>query len=259
MTARARRLPAAVLGLLLLAAFAAAQEATLAWQGQTYKIAASGADFRIADAAKALGFAVAADPATGVLTLTGHGHKVLVGAGTAQVPVDQRLVSISRPAQTISGALYAPTDFFEKVLFPLVGAAGSYDAVKRVWTLAEAKALAVDVAVVHVEAATQVVLRQSGPAKFVSTPGAAAIQVRWPDRTVAAPFAEKKFEDPFVSAVRFSEDGVAIALRDPSLSARAYALTAPDRVVVEVTRAATPGGPAPPPRPAARPPPGIVV
>ncbi len=259
MTARARRLPAAVLGLLLLAASAAAQEATLAWQGQTYKIAASGADFRIADAAKALGFAVAADPATGVLTLTGHGHKVLVGAGTAQVPVDQRLVSISRPAQTISGALYAPTDFFEKVLFPLVGAAGSYDAVKRVWTLAEAKALAVDVAVVHVEAATQVVLRQSGPAKFVSTPGAAAIQVRWPDRTVAAPFAEKKFEDPFVSAVRFSEDGVAIALRDPSLSARAYALTAPDRVVVEVTRAATPGGPAPPPPSAAEPPPVIVI
>ena len=170
MTARARRLPAAVLGLLLLAAFAAAQEATLAWQGQTYKIAASGADFRIADAAKALGFAVAADPATGVLTLTGHGHKVLVGAGTAQVPVDQRLVSISRPAQTISGALYAPTDFFEKVLFPLVGAAGSYDAVKRVWTLAEAKALAVDVAVVHVEAATQVVLRQSGPAKSSRLP-----------------------------------------------------------------------------------------
>ena len=259
MTAPARRLPGAVLGLLLLAVSAAAQEATLAWQGQTSKIAASGADFKIADAAKALGFDVAADPTTGVLTLTGHGHKVLVGAGTAQVPVDQRLVSISRPAQTISGALYAPTDFFEKVLFPLVGASGSYDAVKRVWTLAEARALAIDVAVVHVEAATQVVLRQSGPAKFVSTPGAAAIQVRWPDRTVAAPFAEKKYEDPFVSAVRFTEDGAAIALRDPGLSARAYGLTAPDRVVVEVTRAAAPGGPAPPPPSAAAEAPPVIV
>ena len=256
------RLTAAALGFFLLAIFAAAQEATLTWQGQTWKIAATGGDFKIADAAKALGFDVAADAATGVLTLTGHGHKVLVGAGTAQVPVDQRLVSISRPAQTISGALYAPPDFFEKVLFPLVGASGSYDAVKRIWTLAEAKALAIDVAVVHVEAATQVVLRQSGPAKFVSTASASAIQVRWPDRTVAAPFAEKKYEDPFVSAVRFSDDGAAIALRDPGLSGRAYALTAPDRVVVEVTRAAErpQGGLAPPPAaPAAEAPPVIVI
>jgi N-acetylmuramoyl-L-alanine amidase len=262
--ARARLAAAAILpaalGLLAAAARAQGQEATLVWQGQTARIAATGGDFKIADAAKALGFDVAADATTGVLTLTGHGHKVLVGAGTAQVPVDQRLVSISRPAQTISGAVYAPPDFFEKVLFPLVGASGSYDAVKRVWTLAEAKALTIDVAVVHVEAATQVVLRQSGPAKFASTVGPASVQVRWPDRTVAAPFAEKRYEDPFVSAVRFSEDGAAIALRDAGLSARAYALTAPDRVVVEVTRAErSPGGFAPPAPPAPLEAPPVIV
>ena len=264
MSARARRLAAAAIlpaALALFASRARAQEATLLWQGQTAKIAATGGDFKIADAAKALGFDVAADPTTGVLTLTGHGHKVLVGAGTAQVPVDQRLVSISRPAQTISGALYAPPDFFEKVLFPLVGASGSYDAVKRVWTLAEAKALTIDVAVAHVEAVTQVVLHQSGPAKFASTVGPASIQVRWPDLTVEAPFAEKRYEDPFVASVRFSEDGAAIALRDPGLSARAYALTAPDRVVVEVTRAAErpPGGAAPPPPASAAEAPLVIV
>ncbi len=240
---------------------AAAQDATLLWRGQSHPVAVSGgSDFRIADAARALGFDIATDPATGVLTLTGHGHRVLVGAGTAQVPVDQRLVSISKPAQTVAGAVYAPADFFEKVLFPLVGATGSYDATRRVWTLLEGGALSIDVAVVHVEPTTQVVLKLSAPAKFSSTPGTSAIQIRWPGQTFVPPFAERRYEDPFVSAVRFTADAATIELRDAGLTARAYALTGPDRVIVEVVRAAAATGPAvPAPSSAAEPMPMIVI
>jgi N-acetylmuramoyl-L-alanine amidase len=246
--------------LLLLRGNAIAQDATILWRGQSHPIAVSSAsDFRIVDAARALGFDISSDANTGVLTLIGRGHKVLVGAGTAQVPVDQQLVSISRPAQTVGGALYAPADFFEKVLFPLVGATGAYDASKRVWTLSEGSALAIDAAVVHVTPITQVVLKQSIPVKFTSTPGASAILIRWPGQTLVAPFSERRYEDPFVSAIRFTADAATIEFRDAGLTARAYGLGSPDRVVVEVARAG--GGPqtsAPPP-PAAEGVPVIVI
>jgi N-acetylmuramoyl-L-alanine amidase len=55
------------------------------------------------------------------------------------------------------------------------------------------------------------------------------------------PFVERKFDDPFVAAVRFSGDTATIEFREPNLSARAYPLGNPDRVVVEI------GRPAPPP------------
>jgi len=228
-----------------------AQEApaTIAWRGQSYPVAASGGDFRIADAAHAIGFEVSADPATGVLTVTGRGHKVLVGAGTAQVPVDQRIVSISRPARSVGGALYAPPDFFEKALFPLVGATATYDAAKRTWNLVEGGALAIDAAVVHVAPTTQVVLKQSVPARFVSTPAEGSIQIRWPGQVLVAPFGERRYEDPFVSAIRFAGDGATIEFRSPGAVARAYSLTSPDRVVVEISRAAAPGQPLPLPLP----------
>jgi len=243
---RAGLAAALVLFSLAVASPGRSEDATLVFRGQSHPIAVSGGDFRVADAARALGFEISADPATGVLTLIGQGHKVLVGAGTAQVPVDQRLVSISRPAQAIGGSLYAPADFFEKALFPLVGATGTYDAARRVWTLSESAALSVEAAVVHIEPATQVVLKLSAPAKFVSTATATAFQIRWPGQTVVPPFAERRYEDPFVSAIRFSGDAASVELKTPGLSARAYPLSAPERVVVEITRSSGPAGSAAP-------------
>ena len=262
---RHRFLPApALLAAAVFLAFGArgaeAEDASLHYRGLTHPIAVSAAgDFRIVDAARALGFDISSDANTGVLTLIGRGHKVLVGAGTAQVPVDQQLVSISRPAQTVGGALYAPADFFEKVLFPLVGATGAYDAARRVWTLTEGSALAIDAAVVHIAPITQVVLKQSIPARFTSAPGAAAIVIRWPGQTLVAPFSDRRYEDPFVSAIRFTADAATIELRDAGLTARAYGLGSPDRVVVEVARAGAARQASAPPPPAAEGVPVIVI
>ena len=137
----------------------------LLWKGESHPVGTlGGKEFVVSDAARALGYTVASDPSTGVLTLTGQGHQILLGPGTAQVPVDRRIIPISLPARVVGGALYAPVDFFEKVLFPLAGATGSYDAAKRVWTLTAAgpPPLSIEVAVVHVAPTTQVVLRLSG-------------------------------------------------------------------------------------------------
>ncbi len=233
------------------------ERATILWKGESIAIGTlGGREFAIADAARALGFEVSTDAATGVLTLTGRGHRVLVGAGTAQVPVDQQLVPISKPAEMAGGALYAPADFFEKVLFPLAGATATYDASRRVWILSEGNPLAIEATIVRVAPATQVILKQSLPAKFTATPGPSSIQIRWAGQTLVAPYSERRSEDPFVSAIRFSADAATIAFRESGLSARAYALTAPDRVVVEITRS---GAVAPLPAPTIPVPEGLPV
>jgi len=110
--------------------------------------------------------------------------------------------------------------------------------------------LSFEVAVVHVEPTTQVVFKQSSPARFTPTLLPGAFRIQWASQRIIVPFAERKYDDPFVSAVRFSGDTAIIELTEPNLSARAYPLGNPDRVVVEI------GRPAPPPAaPQAAPPP----
>ena len=213
--------------------------ATILWKGETHPVATlGGKEFVVSDAARALGFTVAVDSGTGVLTITGWGHQILVGPGTAQVPVDRRIVPISAPARTVLGALYAPGDFFEKILFPLAGAAASWDPGHRTWTLTPAgpPPLSVEVAVVHVEPTTQVVLRLSSAAKTSPLLSEKGVQVKFADTRLDPPFAEKKYDDPLVAAVRFTSDSAAIEFREANLTARAYPLTAPDRLVVEIGR-----------------------
>lgn len=227
------------------AAFAAAPSetpgpaGTLVWRGESHPIALSGGDLRVLDVARALGFETTTDSTTGVLTLSSGGHQVFLGVGTTQVPVDQRIVQISRPARAVGGALYAPPDVLDRVLLPLVGATATYDAGRRTWTVVESvPPVTIDVAVVHVEPTTQIVLKESAAARFVPTVSDTGFQVRFPDRKIVPPFAERRYDDPLVSAIRFSGDGATIEFRERGLSARAYPLPSPDRLVIEIGRAA---------------------
>ncbi len=261
---RNRRTAAAVAALTLLLSSLpvparAEERATIFWKGESHPIGTlGGKEFVVSDAARALGYSVASDPGTSVLTLTGQGHQILLGPGTAQVPVDRRIIPISLPARIVGGSLYAPTDFFEKVLFPLAGAAGSYDAAKRVWTLTAAgpPPLSIEVAVVHVAPTTQVVLRLSAAAKPTTALSEKGFVVRFADTKIDPPYPEKKFDDLFVAAVRFSGDAATVEFREANLTARAYPLTSPDRLVIEVGRRAAaasapvePAAPAPAPAP----------
>ncbi len=200
----------------------------------------AGADFQVGESARALGFEVATDPTTGVMTLTSGGHKVVVGAGTIQVPADSRILSISRPARAVAGSLYAPPDFLEKVLFPLVGASGAYDAARKTWVLSEGTSpLTLDVVVVHVEPTTQIVIRQSTAARFVPQLTETGLQITWPNQKVVAPYTERRYDDPLVSAVRFAGNTASIEFQEKGSTARAYPLASPDRVVVEIGRPAS--------------------
>jgi N-acetylmuramoyl-L-alanine amidase len=235
--------------------------ATIVWRGNSSTIGlAADNQFRVADAARALGFEVATEATTNVLTISGNGHQVYVGAGTTQVPVDQRILPISRPARLVNGQLYAPADFFEKILFPLVGATGTYDPSARLWTLTEGTPpLTLEVAVVHVDPTTQIVMKESAAARFVPTLTDTGFQVSWPGQKLLTPFPDRHYDDPFVSAIRFSGDTASIEFKEKGLAARAYPLTNPDRIVIEVGREAAVASPAVPAPAAPQPAVTIVV
>jgi N-acetylmuramoyl-L-alanine amidase len=248
---RAAAIAAFALLIALLEPLRAEERVTLVWKGESHPVATiAGKEFLVSDAARALGYTVAADAGTGVLTVTGYGHQILLGPGTAQVPVDRRIVPISSPARIVTGALYAPIDFFDKILFPLAGAAGGWDSGRKTWTLTAAgpPPISVEVAVVHVAPTTQVVLRLSSAAPASTTASEKSYQVRFPETRLDPPFAERKYDDPLVSAVRFTADTATIEFREPNSSTRSYPLTSPDRIVIEIGRRATgPGAAAAPP------------
>jgi N-acetylmuramoyl-L-alanine amidase len=249
---RAAATAALALFIALLEPLRAEDRVTLVWKGESHPVATiAGKEFLVSDAARALGYTVAADAGTGVLTVTGHGHQILLGPGTAQVPVDRRIVPISSPARVVGGALYAPIDFFDRILFPLAGAAGGWDSARKTWTLTAAgpPPVSVEVAVVHVAPTTQVVLRLSSAAPTTTTASEKSYQVRFPETRLDPPFAERKYDDPLVAAVRFTSDTATIEFREPNATARSYPLTSPDRIVVEIGRraAGTAGAAAAPP------------
>jgi N-acetylmuramoyl-L-alanine amidase len=248
---RAAAIAAFALLIALLEPLRAEERVTLVWKGESHPVATiAGKEFLVSDAARAVGYSVAADAGTGVLTVSGYGHQILLGPGTAQVPVDRRIVPISAPARTVSGALYAPLDFFDKILFPLAGAAGGWDSARKTWTLTAAgpPPISVEVAVVHVAPTTQVVLRLSSAAPTSTTASEKSYQVRFPETRLDPPFAERKYDDPLVSAVRFTADTATIEFREPNATARSYPLTSPDRIVIEIGhRAAGSGNAAAPP------------
>ena len=90
----------------------------------------------------------------------------------------------------------------------------------------------------HVTPTTQIVLRLSAAARTAVTLSEKSFQIRFPETRLDPPFPEKKYDDPLVAAVRFAADSATIDFREPNLTARAYPLTAPDRLVVEVGRRA---------------------
>ena len=256
--------------LAMIGSAAGQQSVTLVFRNESFPVATTGGDFfSVGDAARALGLRVSRDSRSGVLTISTDGHTVVVPPAAGLIPVDQQSIEISRPTRVIGGVLFAPMDFFAKALFPLVGASGVYDSATRVWTVNERRdrapaappagaappgePLTIDVAVVHVDPTTQVVLRDSGPARFAPRLSESGMQIAWTDRRVSAPFTERRFDDPLVAAVRFEGDAATVVFREPGLTAYAYPLTNPDRIIVEVGRAVE----TPAIEPAAPPPPSV--
>jgi N-acetylmuramoyl-L-alanine amidase len=212
--------------------------------------AENGGLLSIPDVASAVG--ATAQPGAS-LAVELSGHRIVVADGVATAAFDDRVVMLARPTRAFSGALYAPWEFFEKTLLPAAGMEGEYDrAARRIRLKAgPSSAPTMDVALIHLNGMTQVVLRESGPVAYDTAAGPNAFTVRFKSPVVPA-FEEKKFDDPLVSRIALEPRSCTVSLREGGLSVNQYDLKSPDRIVVEFSQAA-PQRPAPGPVPATAP------
>ncbi|MGH9443947.1 MAG: N-acetylmuramoyl-L-alanine amidase family protein [Thermoanaerobaculia bacterium] len=251
--------------LAVLLAIAAPNPSTvnLSVANRTVPVAAAenGTLLAIPDVVAALGGTSRSQPGAS-LVLELSGHRIVAADGVATVAFDDRVVMLAHPTRAFSGILFAPWEFFEKTVLPAAGLAGDYDRGSRtVRTRAGAAAAAsVDVGIVHLNRMSQVTFQESSAVSFEAFPSKDGYTVSF--KTPIAPvFAERTFDDPFVSKVRFSANTATLTLRESGLAFSPYALKTPDRLVVEITKPEVSAGakPAPLPAPSVAPPSRSVV
>jgi N-acetylmuramoyl-L-alanine amidase len=212
---------------------------TLTAGGKTAAVAAAeeGTLLSIPDVVAALGGNARPQPGSS-LAVEIAGHRIVCADGVATAAFDDRVVMLSHPTREFAGTLYAPWEFFEKTVLPAAGLSGEYDrAGRRIRARSFAVPSAViDVALVHLNQTTQVVLRESAATPFEARLEGDTYFVRFKS-PVTEPFAEKSYDDPYVARIRFQNSTAAIRLTGQGLTATSYALRSPDRIVVEVSPA----------------------
>jgi N-acetylmuramoyl-L-alanine amidase len=229
---------------------------TLLVGGKTFNVSAAeaGALLSIPDVVTGLG-GNSRPQAGASLAIEVAGHRIVAADGVATAAFDNRVVNLSHPTRSFSGTLYAPWEFFEKTIFPAAGLSAEYErSSAKIRTHAGGSAaVALEVSLVHLDQMTQVVFRGSGPVASDTSSDRDQLTVAFKS-PVVAPFLDKSFDDPLVSRIHFSENSAVLSLRAPDLAVNAYTLKAPDRLVLEIVRPASPGAAAPAPAAPSAPP-----
>lgn len=199
--------------------------------------AENGTLLAVPDVVAALGGSTRPQPGAS-LVVEMSGHRIVAADGVATVAFDDRVVMLAHPTRVFAGILYAPWEFFEKTVFSAAGLAADYDrAGKAIRTRAgSAAAATIDAGVVHLNRMSQVIFQESSPVPFEAFPTKDGYTITFKS-PVAPAFAERTFDDPFVSKIRFSGNAATLTLRESNLAFSPYVLKAPDRVIVEVTKA----------------------
>lgn len=209
--------------------------------------------FSVNDVVAALGGAVEYDAATHSYEIKLRGKSAVFGTETPIAVVETRLVSLFSPARGEGSVAFADTDFFQKVVGPILSLSFAFERATRVFTArrVEVPEIAVDASVADFDATSKVVFRFSEPPQYKVEKGADQVVLRFPNVRLAPGTPEPAVDDPLVARISIRAGEAVVFLREKGLSTNVYALGAPPRLVVDVTRptapSATPGAPPRPP------------
>jgi N-acetylmuramoyl-L-alanine amidase len=259
------RAPARLLALLFGAALsslfgsapAAAQDASLARDGKApAAVRAEERDGKtlllVNDAVAALEGTISWDERTRSYEVKVKGRTAVFGADTPIAVVDTKIVNLASPVRSGSLGAWAEPDFFVKVLGPLTGQTLVWDKATR--TLSAHKSdlaeIAVEPSVADLGEVTKIVLRFSQSPSYAVETTADQVVLHFPGARLTGPPPEKLLNSPRISRLLVRGGEVTLVFREKGLAANVYALGAPPRLVVDVTRptfASAPGAPLPPP------------
>jgi N-acetylmuramoyl-L-alanine amidase len=188
------------------------------------------------------------------------GRSAVFGVDAALAVVDTKLVSLGAPVRGQGALAWAEPEFFQKVVGPMAGLSLTWDRATRTLSVrkSDVAEIAVEPSVVDMGETTKVVFRFSQTPSYAVEATADQVVLHVPNARLTASPAEKLLDSPRVARLLVRGGDVTIVFREKGLRANVYALGAPPRLVVDVTRTATgatgPAAPAltPGPAPAAR-------
>jgi N-acetylmuramoyl-L-alanine amidase len=245
----------AALSSLLWAAPGAAEEASFLREGRPpAPIRAEERDGRtfllVNDAVAALEGTMSWDERTRSYEVKVKGRTAVFGADARIAVVDTKIVNLASSVRAAREGAWAEPDFFVKVLGPLSGQVLAWDRAARTLSVrrSDVAEISVEPSVVDLGELTKVVLRFSQSPSYAVETRPDEVVLHFPGARLTGPPPEKLFDSPRVARVLVRGGEVAVVYREQGLEANVYALGAPPRLVVDVTRpAAGPGAPLPPP------------
>ena len=166
------------------------------------------------------------------------GRSAVFGVDAALAVVDTKLVSLGAPVRGQGALAWAEPEFFQKVVGPMAGLSLTWDRATRTLSVrrSEIAEIAVEPSVADLGETTKVVFRFSQTPSYAveATPEQVVLHVL--NAHLSAPSPERLLDSPRVARLLVRKGDLTIVFREKGLLANVYALGAPPRLVVDVTR-----------------------
>ncbi len=174
------------------------------------------------------------------------GRSAVFGVDAALAVVDTRLVSLGAPVRGQGALAWAEGEFFQRVLAPMAGIALSWDRATRTLSVRKSEALEITVepSVADLGETTKIVFRFSQTPSYAVEATADQIVLHVPNARLSASSPDRLLDSPRVARVLVRGSAMTIVFREKGLVANVYALGAPPRLVVDVSKAAGTATPA---------------
>jgi len=185
--------------------------------------------------------------------------EVSFAADSRYAVIGNEMIEMPEPPAVIEGRAFVPWQFFSGFMKTASGVETSWNAAASVLEFRPAvrEVLSAQASVVDLQGMTKIVIQLSGRTEYSISREPSFFTVRL-GSPIQKPAAELTVSDPLVSRISYAEREIRIDLKTPEVTADAYRLEAPFRIVIDLRPGAAPSMPgtaiAPVPAPAADPP-----
>lgn len=168
------------------------------------------------------------------------GRSAVFGVDAALAVVDTKLVPLGAPVRGHGALAWAEPEFFQKVVGPMAGLSLTWDRATRTLSVrrSEIAEIAVEPSVADLGETTKIVFRFSQAPSYAVEATADQVVLHVPNARLTAPSPERLLDSPRVARLLVRGGDLTIVFREKGLLANVYALGAPPRLVVDVTRRA---------------------
>ena len=190
------------------------------------------------DAVSALEGTLTLDEKTRSYEISIKGRSAVFGVDAALAVVDTKLVSLGAPVRGQGALAWAEPEFFQKVVGPMAGLSLTWDRGTRTLSVrkTDIAEITVEPSVADLGDTTKIVFRFSQTPSYAVEATADQVVLHLPNAHLSSASPERLLDSPRVARLVIRGGDLTIVYRETGLVANVYALGAPPRLVVDVTR-----------------------